>query len=364
MTSPYRELVLTGPRSCVIERGLNRVNERSISVAVTYSGISLGTELSIYLGTNPRFRTPDAEVDGRVPTLRYPVRNVGYMEVGRIVSAPGEESRVGQLVALRCGHRTAAVQDDFDGLVPIPDDLPEICGIWARQLLPICANGLIYAASEVSGTPPAGGNPRLGDGVRARNVVVSGAGVIGLLLARWAVLLEAGGVVVIDDSEARLEVARQLGLEGLPSAQPWRELHKRWSHGVRDAGADVVLQCRGTGTALGTALRCLRPGGAVIDLAFYQNDVTGLFLGEDFHHLGLSIRAAQIGNRPRGLASAWPLGRLIEEGLMFLRSTHAEIAPVLLGEPRPLDQAPDLFAELASKRGGRTTQYVFRMDSA
>src|SRR5262249_50632065 len=113
-----RELVVPAPGACVVSETYDELGDRSVQVDVLYSGISLGTEMSISLGTNPRLQLADVGPGDavRTPPLRYPARGFGYMQVGRIVTAPGHEHREGELVALRCGHRTAFVQDVVDGL--------------------------------------------------------------------------------------------------------------------------------------------------------------------------------------------------------------------------------------------------------
>src|SRR3712207_8126357 len=52
----------------------------------------------------------------------------------------------------------------------------------------------------------------------------------------------------------------------------------------------TLFRSRGQAAALATALRCLRPQGTVVDLAFYTGGSEAVSLGEEFHHNGLSIR--------------------------------------------------------------------------
>ena len=85
-------------------------------VRTWYSGISAGTELTAYRGSNPYLtRTWDAErrlfVEG-APTFAYPVEGWGYSEVGEVVEvADGRDRRPpsGDLVYGIWGHRSEAV---------------------------------------------------------------------------------------------------------------------------------------------------------------------------------------------------------------------------------------------------------------
>ena len=59
-----------------------------VLIRTLYSGVSAGTELSQYRGTSP-FMTRSWDADRRVfrdgdPSWTFPVRNLGYEEVGRI----------------------------------------------------------------------------------------------------------------------------------------------------------------------------------------------------------------------------------------------------------------------------------------
>jgi threonine dehydrogenase-like Zn-dependent dehydrogenase len=129
-----------------------------------------------------------------------------------------------------------------------------------------------------------------------------------------------------------------------------RDLKTRWRHGPGDRGADVVFQCRGTAAALATALRCLRPQGTVVDLAFYVGGTDDVRLGEEFHHNGLSLVCAQIGRVPRGLAHLWDRRRLSTETLDLLADHGQLVRDVLITDVVPLQLAPQVFAELSARR--------------
>jgi threonine dehydrogenase-like Zn-dependent dehydrogenase len=98
------------------------------------------------------------------------------------------------------------------------------------------------------------------------------------------------------------------------------------------------------------ALRCLRPQGTVVDLAFYTGGADQVALGEEFHHNGLAIRCAQIGRVPHGLAHRWDRRRLSAETLALLRAHGAAIREHLITDVVPFDEAPALFADLSARR--------------
>lgn len=317
-----------------------------------YSGVSSGTELSFFKGTNPYLHSSWNDdmcvfCEG-TPARSYPITSLGYMEVARVEQTRTERVRAGDVVAMAYGHRSRYVAAPGDFFAPLPGDLDPVLGVYVAQMGPICANGVLHAASEFEGR-----NVRsLGDGVRDRVVVVTGAGVVGLLTAAFARHNGARDVVVVDRSQRRLEVAEKLGFDVLDESHDdaWRTIKDRWRHGARDRGADVVFQCRGNAENLAIALRLLRPQGTAIDLAFYGGGAEALRLGEEFHHNGLAIRCAQIGRVPRGTAHLWDRERLSAETVRLLRAEGRGVLEHVITDLVPLDQAPALLADLADHR--------------
>ncbi|HEX2262851.1 MAG TPA: hypothetical protein VHH52_03695, partial [Pseudonocardiaceae bacterium] len=219
-----------------------------------YSGLSAGTELSFLRGSNPFLAGRwDAELGlfrAEQPGLSYPVTQLGYMEVARVGDSRTPAVASGALVAMTYGHRSRYIGNPLvDRVVPLPDDLDPLLGIYVAHMGPICANGLLHAAAELHGTDVRS----LADGVRGRHIVITGAGVVGLLTALFVRRHGAACVVVIDPTEQRRAAAAALGFETADpdSADPAPTLKARWRHGPADRGADVVFQCRGQAATLG-----------------------------------------------------------------------------------------------------------------
>jgi threonine dehydrogenase-like Zn-dependent dehydrogenase len=347
-----RALGLAGPyEPRFFEADLPRVGEGEFRVETLFTGLSAGTELTYYKGTNPYLHAVfDEEYgvfrDGRAGSP-YPIERLGYMEVGRVVESRSDAVEPGRLVAMTYGHRTGHVADPArERFVVLPDDLDPLLGVYVAHMGPICANGLLHAAAELA----AGEVRSLGAGVEGRHVVVIGAGVVGLLTALFAAEHGAAAVAVVDASESRLAAARSLGLEAVPERpETWERLKEKWAHGTADRGADLVFQCRGRAASLALALRCLRPQGTVVDLAFYQDGAGAVRLGEEFHHNALTIRCAQIGRVPRGLGGAWSRDRLSAETIELLRRRGPAMRDALVTDVLPLEEAPALLAQLAAR---------------
>jgi NADPH:quinone reductase-like Zn-dependent oxidoreductase len=286
-----------------------------------FTGLSAGTELTWYRGTSPYLSAGwDAELglfDGGRPAQVYPVTRLGYMEVARVTDSRTPAVPEGATVAMAYGHSTVVHGDP--------------------------------ATQHVVQLPA--GEKDLGGGVRGRRVVVTGGGAIGLLVALLARVHGAAEVVLVDGTARRRAAAAGLGVEAADDTPDVaRELKARWRNGPRDHGADLVFQCRGQGAALATALRCLRPQGTVIDLAFYTGGAADVFLGEEFHHNGLTVRCAQIGRVPRSLTTSWDRRRLSRETVQLLGDHGGEVREHVLTDVVPFDDAPRLFADLSDRR--------------
>jgi L-iditol 2-dehydrogenase len=104
------------------------------------------------------------------------------------------------------------------------------------------------------------------------NIVIMGAGTIGLLTMQVALALGAGSVIIVDLIEKRLRLAVELGAarvvnvgeEGVSSAiaDTFGELR-----------ADVIFDCSGAPAAVHEAIRCARSGTRVILAGIYCENI-------------------------------------------------------------------------------------------
>jgi threonine dehydrogenase-like Zn-dependent dehydrogenase len=324
--------------------------EGHVRLQALYTGLSAGTELTFMKHTNPYFHSRwDGDrgvfVPGE-PGLAYPVPFLGYMEVARVVDSRSPAFRRGQVVATTFGHKSGHTADPArDVLIPMPDDLDPILGIFVAQMGPIAANGILHADAEHFGPQVT----RLGQSLSDKPVLVIGAGSVGLMTALFARRAGASEVVVADPSPFRRERLEALGFVAMDEEQAWNHARTQW-HSGGERGADFVFQTRAHAGSLHTALRALRPQGTVIDLAFYQGGAEALRLGEEFHHNGLAIRCAQINRVPRGLAHLWDRKRLASETLAMLRDEAESILREVITHIVPFDDGPAFLSELVTHR--------------
>ena len=337
--------------------------EGHFRVDTLYTGLSAGTELTFFKGTNPYLHSrwdPEFGVfRAGEPSAHFPIPFLGYMEVGRVTESRTPTVDEGEIVAMTYGHKSGHTTDAAHELfVPLPEEMDPILGIYVAQMGPICANGILHAAADLVGP-----NMRdIAEGVSGRNVLVTGAGTIGLMTGLMARYYGAAEVAVADRTPERLDAAAELDLIPLDEGRDevWAWCKERWHHGGADRGADVVFQCRGRSEYLQMALRSLRPQGSVIDLAFYQEGAHAVRLGEEFHHNGLSIRCAQIGRVPRGTAHLWNRRRLAQETTDFLAEAGELVRESIITDVVQFDEAPRIISELTA-RERHAIQVVFEV---
>jgi NADPH:quinone reductase-like Zn-dependent oxidoreductase len=299
-----------------------------VRVRTATSAISPGTEMT-YLGagaTNPFLHKRwDAELriflSGKA-SVEYPIV-FGYRAAGAVVESTAASVPVGTRVYGKWRHtELVSLSAELANEQRIPDGVSIDDGVDLGQMAPIGMNAIAYAGKELRGTP----------------AVVFGAGPVGLIVAQLAAASGASAVHVVDRIASRLEIARDCRLETLLSkdgVDVARELKLRL--GVE--GIAVAFECTGSTRALQEAIRSVRRRGRVVAVGFYQGEAAGLFLGDEFHHNGVEIRSAQIGN----IHPSRTLADLRREVLPMLLEGRL----VLGGLPRvtfPVEEAEKAFA--------------------
>jgi threonine dehydrogenase-like Zn-dependent dehydrogenase len=319
-------------------------------VRTWYSGISAGTELTAYNGSNPYLtRTWDSGrrlfVAGE-PTFAYPVRGWGYSEVGEVVEVAEGVRGVapGQVVAGIWGHRSdGVVPVNAVTWLPVPSRMEPLHGIFIR-VGAIALNAVLAAET------------RLGD-----VLAVFGQGVIGLLATQLGSLC-GSHVVAVDALAYRLEMARRLGAHSVVNAVVEGGAGAAVRDMVGTQGADAAVELSGTYPALHEAIRCVGVDGLVVASGFYQGEGIGLRLGEEFHHNRVRVVGSQIGGTPLPMGLRWNQRRLVTTVLEHVATERIQVAP-LISDVMDADLVGSAF-ELLSQGYAETLQVVLRFPTA
>jgi 2-desacetyl-2-hydroxyethyl bacteriochlorophyllide A dehydrogenase len=262
-----------------------------VVLETVYSGISAGTELTAYRGTNP-YLASEWDPDRRlfVPgssSMSYPIDGWGYEEVGRVTAAgsASDEDLVGRLVWGSWGHRSAAVRPAGYARARLLPGTEPMAGVFGR-IGAIAFNAILDA------------DIHLGE-----SVVVFGAGVPGQIVAQLA-RLNGAHVTVVDPVAARRALAERLGADA--TLDPVTDDVAAAVRAATDnRGADVVIEMSGSYQALQEAVRTVGYNSRVVAGGFFQGPATPLRLGEEFHHNRIAIVCSQISGVAAHLQHRW-----------------------------------------------------------
>lgn len=138
-------------------------------------------------------------------------------------------------------------------LIPWPEGIPAAAACLAEPL----ANG-VHIVNLTRHLP-------------AENVLVIGAGPIGLMCQQAFRALRGSRIVTCDLSEGRLAVAARLGAATLCSktADAREEILRR----TEGEGADLVVDAAGSAATKQLSLACLRPGGAAVWIGLHADEM-------------------------------------------------------------------------------------------
>jgi threonine dehydrogenase-like Zn-dependent dehydrogenase len=333
MTGPSA-LVLTAPRELEFEPIEDRaLDTDEVRVRTLFSGISAGTELTQYRGTSPfldkRFdETRRLFVADEGPSWPFPVRTLGYEEVGEVIELGTDVQgiRLGDLVFGTWNHRSHAI---------IPAD-------YARnRAMPTGADPRIGIFSHIGAVALNGVHDsqlRIGD-----TVAVFGLGVAGQIVAQ-AARASGATVIGIDPDQERREMARKLGAHHVldPQVVPVAEAIKDMTSG---RGADACIEVSGAASALSEAIRSVAYSARVVAMGFFQDEVAGLRLGEEFHHNRVQLVCSQISGVAPEASYRWSKPRLWRTAVELQHRGLLSLIP-LITHTVPFAKAPDLFTRL------------------
>jgi len=302
------------------------------------SGISHGTELSLYRGTSAftdkvfdrglrAFVAPPAG-----SASAYPV-TLGYEMVSEVVEVGAGVTEVteGDLVHTGTPHQEETVLDVEESLrttyplvvLPTADDLD-------RALFVSLAAVALQAVHDAE--------IKLGD-----TVSVHGLGAIGLMTVQMCRLDGIQNVIGVDPDPQRRDFAKRVGAtlvldpaNAHPVGVSIRELND--GHGV-----DVALEVSGSDLGLQGALAAAGLGATVVAAGFYQGGAANLRLGEEFHHNRLTLIASAGGwGVPNRHAPLWDRRRIMATATRLLYTGQVSVAG-MLDRRFPFEEAPEAY---------------------
>jgi threonine dehydrogenase-like Zn-dependent dehydrogenase len=315
-------LAVTAPRTVAYfdETAEDRpLQPQEVRVRTFYSGISAGTELTYYRGSNV-YLSKQWDADRRLflPTetgqgsYAYPVRNWGYEEVGEVIEsgAEAEDLPPGTIVYGTWGHRTTAIiAADFARERRLPEGVDPLLGIFSH-IGTITMNGILDSTI------------RLGE-----TVAVFGLGVVGNVVGQLA-KLSGAQVIGVDLLPLRLEKAREVGFDVVIDGKA-ESAAERIKALTGNRGADVCIEASGAIPALNEAIRACAYNSKVVALGLYQGGASGLILGDEFHHNRINLVCSQVGGVSAELQQRWNRLRLVHTFMNLLAQKRVQMHPLI-----------------------------------
>jgi 2-desacetyl-2-hydroxyethyl bacteriochlorophyllide A dehydrogenase len=343
--------VFTGPH----ELGFAQEEDRALAanevrVATLYSGISAGTELTAFRGSNPYLRkqwdtTQRLFVPSEATTLRYPVVGWGYEECGKVVELGSDVAnvKIGDVIYGTWGHRThTIVEADYAAARILPAGLDPILGVFS-QIGAIALNGAHDAAIRIGET-----------------VAVFGLGTPGQIMAQLA--KKSGATVIgVDLFPMRRQLALDLGSIDVALDPRQGEIAEQIKAMTNLRGADICIEVSGSYLALHEAIRTAAYSAKVVTLGFFQHDGQGLFLGEEFHHNRVNVVCSQIYGVSPELTYRWNQARLIATVMQLQARGVLDLRPIIT-QVVPFCDAAEAF-RLVDKQPEQAVQVVLDFTS-
>jgi threonine dehydrogenase-like Zn-dependent dehydrogenase len=344
-----RVVRFAAPRAAeVVDEPEKPLAEADVRVRTLFSGISAGTELTAYRGSNP-YLAKRWDNDRRLfiegeASRDYPLDGWGYEEVGEVVElgSAADGVAVGDRVWGTWGHRSeTVVPAEYARDRNLSPGVDPRIGMFS-QIGGIALNVVLDADIHVGET-----------------VAVFGLGVPGQLVAQLA-RLNGGRVIAVDGVASRRELALRLGADqALDPADG--EVAERIRAQTDGRGADVCLEVTGNYAALHEAIRSVAYSSRVCAAGFMQGDGVGLRLGEEFHHNRVQVVSTQISGVAPALQHRWNRFRL-DDTAIALASSGALRVLDLVSHTFPLEQAPEAF-ELIDTAAQDVLQVVLEVET-
>lgn len=240
----------------VPEPGPGEVRVRPVAVGVC------GSDMHAFLGEHP-FVHPPIVLGHEVGAVVDEVGpGVGGLQVGQRVTI--EPNLVcGRCYNCRNGRYNICERLRVIGCVGYDGAMAEYLVVPAGKIVPVPASWPVERAALVEPTAVGVHAVRQGLLQPGQDVLVLGAGIIGLVTAQAARALGASRVLIADPIDARLERARSLGLpETLNNERI--DLRQAVRERFGEKGADLIFDCVGIQPTLDAAVEAARKGTRIV----------------------------------------------------------------------------------------------------
>jgi L-iditol 2-dehydrogenase len=267
-----RAKIVSPGRIIIEDVEIPAIRRDEVLINVKYCGIC-GTDIHAYYGKHPFISLPVVpghecsgvitdvikETDKESFYIGQKVTIIPQITCGRCYNCRnGRYNICDNLKVIGC-QTDGALAEYFsvrsDLVIPLPDELSLEEGALVEPLAVA-----IHAIKR--------GDLKIGD-----NVVILGAGTIGLLILQCAKAAGAKDIIITDIYDSRLELAKKLGadytINSLKSNVINTILEKSGKNGI-----DITFECAGTEATINQAIQIARKGTRIVVIGVFEKDVS------------------------------------------------------------------------------------------
>ena len=278
----------TAPRRAEVRsEPVGVVGPVDVRIQMLASGVSAGSELLVYRGEAPVDLEPD------LPTVAggfdLPVK-FGYATVGRVVETGADVAArtVDELVFVHHPHQTEYVVP-ADAVIPLPSKVTPEVGVFVANL-------------ETAVTVVLDSHVRLGE-----TVLVTGQGVLGLLITMLLRRAGARRVITVDLHEHRRAASRSVGAD--LALGPDDEVPSVVAAETDGRGADVAIDVSSNPAGLQACIDSAAFSGTVVAASWFGSREVTLSLGRQFHRKRLRVLSSQVSTLDPVVSGRWSRDR-------------------------------------------------------
>ncbi len=330
-----KALVYEGPQNLVLRDWPDpELSDNEVLVEPLWNGIC-GSDLHAYQHVTPR-RTPPMvmghEFSGRI--IDPGNNNMGLKSGQIIVACPVHWC--GKCDLCRNGKENLCPHRKVIG-VDRPGSYAERVAVNAEQcfLVPDGLDPMIAALAEPLAVAVHAMNQA--GCVEGKEVVIIGAGTIGLMAIPVARSLGAGGITAVDIREKSLELAARLGAGTCINAAETESVDAV-RQGTGGKGAAIALEAVGSEGTIQQAIGMVEPGGTVVLMG----------MGPQY----VRVDALDIVAREVRLCGTYVSGKDFKDAIPLLEAHQQEFAS-LVGPVWPFDQAVGAFEDYDARQSER-----------
>jgi 2-desacetyl-2-hydroxyethyl bacteriochlorophyllide A dehydrogenase len=254
-----------------------------VVVRTLWSGISRGTERLVFEGRVPASEAATMRAPMQDGAFPFPVK-YGYSAVGLVEGGPAD--LVGRTVFALHPHQDRFVAPAA-AVAPVPNDVPPRHAILAANME--TALNALWDSGTVTGA----------------RIIVVGAGIVGLLVARLAVRIAKASVTVVDIAPERKPIVEAFGAAfAFPEEVP--------------GGATVIFHTSATAAGLATAIAAAGFEAKIVEMSWYGDGTIPVPLGGAFHSRRLQLISSQVGHVAPSHRGRWSHRQRLEHALSLL----------------------------------------------